>query len=150
MILLPTTTTEQFRPLSNAERIEAWAAKQPNDGVHCMNIEEMKGSYDWQEAFGFANEIRGAYKCAINGFGIDDVASIIASDEGENDGDPWLMVGTLKDGRFFFLSAWCDYTGWDCQSGGDAQVASNLQDLIRMCLGDGDRDRLNMVIEKTE
>ncbi len=95
-----------------------------------IDIEEMKASYDWKEAFGFAK------------FSIDDVASIIKTSEGENDGASWLAVGTLKDGKFFFLSAWCDYTGWDCQAGGDAELSDTLDDLIRWRLGDDDRKRL--------
>ena len=60
-----------------------------------MNIEEMKADYDWKEAFGFGCSIRNAFDCRSDGFGIEDVASIIAHDEGYNDGDPWLMVGAL-------------------------------------------------------
>lgn len=43
---------------------------------------------------------------------LEDVIKIKHIREGENDGDPWLLVGEVKDGRWFFLSAWCDYTGW--------------------------------------
>lgn len=97
-----------------------------------MNTEvaEIKSSYDWKEAFGFAS------------FSIDDVASIVKMDEGQNDGDSWLAVGTLRDGSYFFLTAWCDYTGWDCQSGGSSEIAGTLEDLIRWRLGDEDRQRL--------
>jgi len=107
----------------------------------------MKVSYDWKEDFAFAVSIRDAHNCSNESFDIDDVESIIANSEGENDGQPWLMVGTLKDGRYFFLSAWCDYTGWDCQAGGDAQVADTLESLIRFCMGDTDRERLQLRIE---
>lgn len=63
-------------------------------------LEELE-SYDWE--------------CAFNEGGLDreDVASIIAMEEGENDGANWIMIGKLKDGRYFWLSAGCDYTGWD-------------------------------------
>jgi hypothetical protein len=56
--------------------------------------------YAWKEAFG----------CA--GVAIDDVASVARRRAGENDGDHWLAVGTLKSGGWFSLTAWCDYTGW--------------------------------------
>lgn len=46
-------------------------------------------------------------------FGRDDVAEIVAMSEGENDGDEWLIAGRLEDGRFFYIEAGCDYTGWD-------------------------------------
>lgn len=65
---------------------------------------------NWSSAFG----------CA----GLD--ARLIATIErrraGENDGDHWLCVGTLTDGRWFSLTAWCDYTGWGCQDGGEHYV----------------------------
>ena len=28
------------------------------------------------------------------------------------------FVLKLKDGRFAYLTGWCDYTGWGCQDGG--------------------------------
>lgn len=97
-------------------------------------IEEMKESYNWKEAFGFAD------------FSMDDVASIIKESEGENDGDSWLAVGTLKNGLFFFLSAWCDYTGWDCQAGGHSEMADTLDNLIRWRMSDADRERLGYTL----
>jgi hypothetical protein len=97
-------------------------------------LDEMKADYDWKEAFGFAS------------FDFDDVATIIKTEEGANDGDSWLAVGVLKDGTFFFLSAWCDYTGWDCQSGGQSESADTLDNLIRWKMGDDDRARLGYTL----
>lgn len=91
-----------------------------------QNISEFKDDYDWQQVFGFADGT--AYNA--NGpnvsttevaekdtdtspFNMDDVAYIIGSDDGENDGASWIMAGVLKDKRFFFVAAGCDYTGWD-------------------------------------
>jgi hypothetical protein len=42
-----------------------------------------------------------------------DVAHVYAAEEGENDGDQWIALMRLKDGRYAFLEAGCDYTGWD-------------------------------------
>lgn len=95
---------------------------------------ELLSDYNWNEAFGFAS------------FNIDEVEEILATDEGCNDGDSWLAVGKLKDGNYFFLSAWCDYTGWDCQSGGDCETAGTLEDLVRWRLGDTARARLGYVL----
>lgn len=94
------------------------------------SLSEMKESYDWKEAFVYAP------------FDLSEVAAIIKADEGFNDGDRWLAVGVLNDGRFFFLSAGCDYTGWDCQAWGDCEFADTLDDLVRWRLGDHDRERL--------
>ena len=84
---------------------------------------------DWAEAFAFAGE-PGAYNSApanspkaavprvpdvvdLKPFSRWDVKELFWSDEGENDGKNWVCYGQLKDGRFFFVSAGCDYTGWD-------------------------------------
>jgi hypothetical protein len=50
-------------------------------------------------------------------FDMEDIARMIAVSEGENDGESWRWVVQLKDGRYVFIEGWCDYTGWDCQSG---------------------------------
>lgn len=42
-----------------------------------------------------------------------DVAEIIAAVNGENDGDEWIGVFRLNDGRYLAASGSCDYTGWD-------------------------------------
>jgi len=36
-------------------------------------------------------------------------------EEGENDGRPWKALGRLENGNYFFYTASCDYTGFDCQ-----------------------------------
>lgn len=90
--------------------------------------------YDWREAFGFA------------GFPIEEVAEVIRAEEGENDGDSWLAVGRLKNGVYFLLSAWCDYTGWDCRAGGDSEEAATLEDLVRWRMTDKDRSRLGYAL----
>ena len=66
-----------------------------------MELAALEG-YDWREAFAYAD-----------GFTIKDVAHIEDADEGENDGASWIMYGTLKDDRWFYLTAGWDYTGWD-------------------------------------
>lgn len=97
------------------------------------NIEMLK-DYDWQEAFNFA------------AFDVTEVAEIIKAEEGQNAGDSWLAVGRLKNGLFFFLSAWCDYTGWGCQDGGSSETADTLENLIRWRMGDEDRARLGYAL----
>lgn len=100
-----------------------------------LTIDKMKLDYDWKEAFCYAS------------FSMDDVTNIIAADEGYNDGDSWVCVGQLKNGLYFFLTAWCDYTGWDCQASGDSSCASSLEELKRWNMGAGDRKRLHMQID---
>ena len=112
-----------------------------------LTLEKMREDYDWKAAFGFCST-PGHISPVVGSdakrdfFGIGDVTQIVASSEGCNDGDNWVMVGKLSDGRYFFLDAWCDYTGWDCQSGGSVIVSLDLSDLWQFGLTDSARDRL--------
>lgn len=56
-------------------------------------------------------------------FTLDDIRNIHAEVPGHNDEDHWFWVIELKDKRFLLTDAWCDYTGWDCQSGGSSLEA---------------------------
>lgn len=95
---------------------------------------EQLETYDWREAFYFAHTPRAAVvvdkDLSLTRFERDDVKAILGVSEGQNEGDPWIMLGQLNDGRFFFLNAWCDFTGWDCQAGGEAYVAETLYDAV--------------------
>lgn len=91
---------------------------------------EMRGDYDWSEAFNFAE-----------GFDKGDVVEIAHYADGDNDGPAWVMVGRLEDGRYFYLSAWCDYTGWDCVAGGDSATGESLEDVLRFATDD-ERERM--------
>lgn len=79
------------------------------------------------------------YAIPTNGFSCEDVTEILHLRAGENDGEHWLLAGRLADGRFFFLSAWCDYTGFGCQSGGEVSVAHTYEDLVQFAINDDDR-----------
>lgn len=56
-----------------------------------------------------------------------DIANVHALVPGHNDDDNWHWIIELKDGRFLWTTAWCDYTGWDCQSGGESTVALSAE-----------------------
>jgi len=97
-------------------------------------IEELKsllpvppplGEGSWQEVFAYAGEGGGSgdgmatIKAAEPGTIIDlspftryHVAEVFGLSEGENDTTNWLVYGRLNDGRYFFITAGCDYTGW--------------------------------------
>jgi hypothetical protein len=111
-----------------------------------MNIEELMDDFDWQEAFACAmrDDIRlvPGYTGSVAPFELGDVEEIVAISAGENDEESWVGVFRLRDGRFAFVSAWCDYTGWGCQDGGLARLASNLDDLKRLGVDDKARARL--------
>jgi hypothetical protein len=71
-----------------------------------------------------------------------DVVRVIAASEGKNDGPNWLIVVELADGRFAFVEAGCDYTGWDCQAGGSCTTATSLGELYQFGLTEEARGRL--------
>lgn len=115
-------------------------------------------SYDWRMAFqccgpaeddDYAHnspDVRRAHPqdttTSLAPFARADVEKVEAYSEGEHDGADWLCVGRLKDGRWFLLSAGCDYTGWDCQSGGQATVAPSFDTLLHSGITDEQRRRL--------
>lgn len=73
-------------------------------------------SYDWEEAFKYASkpEIVPGWEAPypVRGFSREDVVEILGLKSGENEGPSWILACRLADGRFAFLTAHCDYTGW--------------------------------------
>lgn len=51
------------------------------------------------------------------GFDPGTITSLVLVQQGEREGAYWIWRGTSGDGRDFQVWAWCDFTGWDCQSG---------------------------------
>ena len=49
-------------------------------------------------------------------FTVDEIENVLAVWEGENDGDDWRWILSMKNGKYMFLQGGCDYTGWDCES----------------------------------
>ncbi len=84
--------------------------------------------YDWEEVFKYANggndngDGSGPQLCVgtvvTTGASFDapfdreDVVEIKHMEEGENDGADWIIVVRLADGRWGYVEAGCDYTGW--------------------------------------
>ena len=71
------------------------------------------------------------------GFTLSDVTEIIAVWEGEYDGGSWEWLLKLKSpGRheeyekYALLVGWCDYTGWDCQSGAKSWISYSLDSVF--------------------
>lgn len=108
--------------------------------------------YNWREAFGYAGEegtcaggghspsrVEGA-TCSEDPFSRADVAVVLGSTYGEHDGAQWEIAGVLFDGRWFYLNAGCDYTGWDCHAGGQAWVADDKDSLIQFGIPAETRD----------
>lgn len=120
---------------------------------------ELEG-YDWQKAFEYAGEVSefgndgspnistltfGA-KASVEPFNRENVKKIYGISEGEHDERSWIVYGQLKDKRWFYLEAGCDYTGWDCQAGGSAITAGNKKDLVRYGLTAEARERFRITL----
>lgn len=56
-----------------------------------------------------------------------DMAEVLWHVDGENDEADWAALMRAKDGRYWFVAAWCDYTGWGCQDGGTASVTDSAE-----------------------
>jgi hypothetical protein len=101
---------------------------------------------DWESVFVYADkpEIVPGANCEAISFTRDDVSEIVALSNGERDGENWLIVVRIKDGRVGFVSAGCDYTGWGCQEWGVSKVADTLEQMVGFGLGEDDRARLGL------
>lgn len=109
---------------------------------------------DWGCAFEYADGREGVVEPLfinnppyIETFDRNDVAIIFHIEEGENDGQDWIVSGRLYSGWYFLLSAGCDYTGWDCQSGGYAVVAETYEGIVRFGMEKSARRRFGIELE---
>jgi hypothetical protein len=53
-------------------------------------------------------------------FSLGDIREVLAVYEGSKDEENWFWILRLHDDSCWLLDGWCDYTGWDCQSGAKA------------------------------
>jgi len=114
-------------------------------------IQSLKTDPDWMSVFDLSSRkihvTEGSNSWVTNDtYSIKDVAYVISYENGENDGLSWIMVARLSDRRFVFIEAWCDYTGWDCQSGGWSCVSDDIDSLIQFGLTEPARERLKLEI----
>lgn len=110
-----------------------------------VNIESFREPYsDW--GYALHEAVRG--ECGHDQSLVEElgIVEVIAADDGENDGANWIAILKVAGGPdslpYAFLSAGCDYTGWDCQASGSLSYAATLEELCRMHLGEDDRQRL--------
>lgn len=96
-------------------------------------LEELEDG-DWEEVFKYADKPK---DCGVDdtvgshGFSREDVSKIYHLHLGGNDYDNWWLLCGLKDGRYAYITAWCDYTGWECQAGGESYVSDSLEHLLK-------------------
>lgn len=111
-----------------------------------VSLDEMKSDYSWKCAF---------HEAIHDGYGEEDlscITSVVAAEEGENDGDDWICVvavdgtGFSKDmKRYCVMRAGCDYTGWDCQAGGKIEWYDTIDECLSpLTLTEDERKRLEI------
>lgn len=81
-------------------------------------VTALRDDYNWQNAMDVAvrdtptpQPVQG-YAGPVDFRGWDDVAGVVASSPGDNDGPDWIALLRLNDGRHVLLSAGCDNSGW--------------------------------------
>jgi len=77
-----------------------------------------------------------------------DIREVLHEVQGDNDGPSWVAVVKLNTYRqpveYATLHAWCDYTGWGCQDGGETMFAETLEQAIEFGLTADDRKRMGL------
>jgi hypothetical protein len=116
-------------------------------------------SVDWAAAFRFTDALAIAcphatghadadHPCvrglSARGFDREAVRRVVAIAEGRPHSAPWLGVFELADGRFAALRAGCCGEGWDCHAEGRADVARDLEAILRFALSPAERARLGL------
>ncbi len=66
----------------------------------------------------------------------DNLQEIFYFQTGQCDGDNWYVLGQFSNGVYFYINAWCDYTGFDCQSGIRVHCSKDLNLLKKMGIVD--------------
>lgn len=103
-----------------------------------MTLDEFKNDYDWRTIF-----MEGDYKESnmmggvdsasnpttreVRSFTMSDIVEVVAADNGERDAVSWVGVFKTADGAYLYVSAGCDYTGWDCQASSSAEWHTDLE-----------------------
>lgn len=113
-----------------------------------IEIESRKGiteqkvrhvDYDLSAAIG--------YNQGDAGFEVDDIAEVLAEVPGEADGPGWHWLLRLKGKLgFVYLVGWCDYTGWDWQSGVSSEFAGTLKGALKFAK-DEDNDYQRQMVK---
>ena len=97
-----------------------------------MPIIRLEGSSGWERAYEAGKLLEWAFPrqdghdfahaLSENDYGPveQDYSNLVSIDmlkQGERDAGDWIWRVTLSNGEVWTVTGWCDYTGWDCQSG---------------------------------
>lgn len=91
---------------------------------------EAEPEYHWNHAlYEHNSDLLNA--CKENGIEWRDLVGVELEIAGENDEATWHWLVKTKAG-FAYVSGWCDYTGWDCQSGAERHDAATLDEALAL------------------
>ena len=102
------------------------AMKYPFSFIAGSEDEGWCGEYNTAD---FTEGLLSEEKCDAGKFP-DNIVEFYWLHEGHNDEDAWQLLCKLDNGNFAFYSAWCDYTGFDCQGGMKLIVSKDLKCLF--------------------
>lgn len=118
-----------------------------------IDLPDLLTDYDWSEVFGEGDGgncdgpiqvVPPGANVASTGVSRAMVAEVIASVNGYNDGDQWIGLFRMTDGRFLVAEGGCDYTGWECRAGNSLCVAASLADAVKYGLNPEQQARLGI------
>lgn len=96
-------------------------------------LEQFRADGDWQEAWGVSEAGSAVLGCDVSTeyVPMNRIQAVIGCDRGQNDGPDWIALVWLDDGRFAFMSAGCDYTGWGCADWGYIMYSDTLERMLQ-------------------
>jgi hypothetical protein len=119
----------QYKPISyichnDGERCHTWT-----DYIRCECFDKADKCQ--------VNENEEYYKPTIKPkdlLNIDTWKKIYYYQEGENNWKEWIIACKNKDNVYVYFRASCDYTGFDCQGGGDVSYSKDRNTFWNYCL----------------
>ena len=158
-----TKTNLQTKKLKKFKNVKKTKTIINNTSIHKSHINKSSSipKKSWYEyPFGSIIDIHGYYrKCDIftpiigekeklsdAGNFPHNIRKYIWGEEGDNDFIEWILLCKLTNGKYAFYTAWCDYTGFDCQGGMKLYIASSINVLVKMAMNEIQRTKYNIFI----
>lgn len=114
----------------------------------CISSSEEPGCWPTYDTDDFCEGLLGEEKNGLScGKFPDNIVEFYWLHEGHNDEDAWECLCKLDNGNYAYYTAWCDYTGFDCQGGMKLVISRDLKRLFYEGLTE--RSRANCIKEKT-
>lgn len=120
---VPASSELVFTPIPDPDK---GALSYPFSFIKGGDDDDWGCSYDVED---FAKGLLGEEKCDAGNFP-DNIIEFYWLREGHNDEEPWELLCKLDNGNFALYTAWCDYTGFDCQGGMKLIVSKDLNRLF--------------------